>query len=69
MVINVRVMQEIISEGLKADRKRRDNAVRMLMSEGLPWEEAYRQVNFPHKTKEAWAKMCREYDEAFGVAK
>ena len=69
MACSMSVFSKIISDGLKVDRARRNNEVQRLMFEGLPWEEAYRRVNFPHKTKEDFAELLRKFDEAFGPGK
>ena len=63
----MRVFQQIVSEGIKYDKQRRENEVKQLMAVGFPWEYAYRKVNFPNMTKEYWDKMNAEYDVAFGT--
>ena len=67
MTSSYNVLSQIIREGLKADRERRTKATKALMDEGLPWNHAYRQVNWPYKTQEEFDALTAEYEKAFNT--
>jgi hypothetical protein len=66
---NNRKFQDSVSKAIEADSLYREGKVQKLMSEGISWSDAYWQVNFPNMTKEAWVKMCADYDTIFGIKK